>query len=49
MGLATSSYNLETDITHYLMLDGILQIPKISSFGMVGTEPDYFPMQQPLL
>ena len=33
----------------YLPLDGILQIPNPSSMGILGTEPDYFPTQQPLL
>ena len=34
---------------HYLPLDGILQIPNLSSLGILGTEPEYFPTQQPLL
>ena len=35
--------------SHHLPLDGILQIPNLSSLGILGTEPDYFPTQQPLL
>ena len=30
---------------HYLPVDGILQTSKLSSLGMLDTEPDYFPTQ----
>ena len=30
----------------YLLLDGILQIPNLSSLGIQDTERDYFPKQQ---
>ena len=34
---------------NYLPPYGILQIPNLSNVGILGTEPDYFPTQQPLL
>ena len=44
--LDSQSRDFKHGVTSYLPLDGILQIP---SLGMVDTELDYFPMQQPLL
>ena len=32
---------------YYLPLDGVLQIPNLSSLGILGTGPDYFPTQEP--
>ena len=38
-----TEYIWEFAYCHYLQIDGILQIPNLSSLGILGTEPDHFP------